>query len=340
MTAPIIYRWDDPGAPALSSPKNSFYEIVMACLINGYTGKPAAGWSVVYDNWQSSGHATITNVMRSGVLGMIRPTDAYGVAALYVADAMVDADTPVAAKSGSRAISDVSAVDANSESYQRAWDLDTPKHWVVIANENFVWMWACAAQGSLVGALADYNKRAGVFSVGFGSLESHRGLGSLSSSELGNFVIIGGYHNRKGGSYPYLYSSWASRFDNFNHSTIDIDIEGNRGGLYRVFLPTISDSTSSAGAMDSVNSKAIMRVLPLDIVASTYRPSDGWVVGTAKMILVDPSIGSSLKALATMNLLGKTQLLDTVNIDGRQCVIAQMTGGCPAFVSLAPEDWT
>lgn len=49
MGAPIVYRFDDDGAPALTSADNTkFINLLKACLVDGYGGKPGAGWTMPY----------------------------------------------------------------------------------------------------------------------------------------------------------------------------------------------------------------------------------------------------------------------------------------------------
>lgn len=46
-----VYRWDDPGAPQLSTRKASeWIEILRKCLVTGYGSKAAAGWSVAFED--------------------------------------------------------------------------------------------------------------------------------------------------------------------------------------------------------------------------------------------------------------------------------------------------
>ena len=47
--AVTVYRWDDPDAPVLSNPSaGSLIGVLDACLVNGYTGKPAVGWTKAF----------------------------------------------------------------------------------------------------------------------------------------------------------------------------------------------------------------------------------------------------------------------------------------------------
>lgn len=51
MGAPIVYRFDDDGAPALSGIDNTrLISVLKACLVDGYGSKPGAGWTMPYIN--------------------------------------------------------------------------------------------------------------------------------------------------------------------------------------------------------------------------------------------------------------------------------------------------
>lgn len=50
MAAPIVYRWDDSGAPVARGERASLCDILYACLVTGYGAKPAAGWTREYVN--------------------------------------------------------------------------------------------------------------------------------------------------------------------------------------------------------------------------------------------------------------------------------------------------
>lgn len=50
MAAPIVYRWDDSGAPVARGERASLCDILYACLVTGYGSKAAAGWTREYVN--------------------------------------------------------------------------------------------------------------------------------------------------------------------------------------------------------------------------------------------------------------------------------------------------
>lgn len=338
MTAPTIYRWDDPGAPTFPDADNSFYEIIYGCLVNGYEGKAAAGWASLYDTWGVNGKACIQNASKSGVLGLVRCSNANYPPALYVADGMVDADTPIAAKSGRYVITDLNLLSATGAKYQRPWEQVKPSQWVVIANENFAIVWVVCNTGSLMGSGSVGAQAYGLYSVALGAIDSARGLGKGTSAQLGNFVILGGYHNRSNRSYGYYKSVWRNARDNTNHSTVDLGSDGARGALASTFFPSIVNEQSQILKND--NAVARFRLSPLDIVATHGDLLDGWQVGSANMILHDSSLGYGENPISVMGHLNKQQLKDIIDIDGKQYVTAFVRGDAPVFISLAAEDWS
>lgn len=48
MATVYLYRWDDANAPALTGAAGSLVDLLDACLVNGYTGRTAAGWSIAH----------------------------------------------------------------------------------------------------------------------------------------------------------------------------------------------------------------------------------------------------------------------------------------------------
>lgn len=338
MTAPTIYRWDDPGAPSLTNAGSAVYEIIKACLVDGYSGKPAAGWATLYDSWGSNGRASIQNSGKSGVLGMLRPSGTHESTMLYVADGMADQNTPVAAKSGRILISDLDTVDANSRRYQRALEVGIPNEWVVIANANFAILWTIGDGNSFNGPATDATGITGLYSMAFGALDSCRGLGKGQSALLGNFVILGGYHNVSNRGYGYNYSRWANNEDYTNHGTVDISANGERINPCGTFFPAIMDKHTIS--LVSANAKARFRLTPLDVVASNGQLRNGWQIGSANMILHDSTLSIGTGAFAAMNALNKERLKDIIDIDGKQYVTAFVRGDAPVFISLAAEDWS
>lgn len=234
MGAPTVYYSDDAGAPVLTNGQDAFYQVVKACLIDGYGSKAAAGWSVVYDDWAASGHASFTNAGQSGVLGLVRATTTDYPPFMYVAEAMIDAQTAVNARSGERAITDITTdfVEGSSEVTQRPVNYRTHyPYWCVVANENFAWVWMSNSDTLFTTVIS----QSVVSVVGFGAVRNFRGLGSVATPQLGNFVIFGGANTERVASsslYGMFHNS--AIFGNYS-STVFYGLDGQIltvGGVY------------------------------------------------------------------------------------------------------------
>lgn len=74
MTYPVtVYRWDDPGAPQITTgfgSTNQMKEILKKCLVTGYGSKLPLGWSVVFED--ANGIVFQNNVAGGGSGGMFR----------------------------------------------------------------------------------------------------------------------------------------------------------------------------------------------------------------------------------------------------------------------------
>tara|TARA_R110002167_G_scaffold188319_1_gene389823 strand:- start:2974 stop:3975 length:1002 start_codon:yes stop_codon:yes gene_type:complete len=188
---PRIYRYDDTDAPVPSSREDAFYEIMRACLVDGYGNQPAAGWSVVYDDWAANGICTFTNACQSGVIGAVRLDSVINYSCcLFVADAMINSTNAVNARSGDNSISDVSAMIGVSGNSVFSGHSDRWKNWVVVANENFVFATFALKSSYLTGS---YSSVGWTYfeNIAFGSARSLRGLGDVSDAAVGNFVLVG-----------------------------------------------------------------------------------------------------------------------------------------------------
>jgi len=53
MASPIVYSWQDANAPVYLKTAASFQALLTACLVDGYTGKAAAGWSKPFSDASS-----------------------------------------------------------------------------------------------------------------------------------------------------------------------------------------------------------------------------------------------------------------------------------------------
>ncbi|BDD88864.1 hypothetical protein [Desulfofustis limnaeus] len=50
MATPTVYKWDDGDAPVLNGLVGSFTNLLKKCLVEGYTDKAPAGWTIEFEN--------------------------------------------------------------------------------------------------------------------------------------------------------------------------------------------------------------------------------------------------------------------------------------------------
>lgn len=336
MGAPTIYYYDDVDAPVITPGADSFYQIMRACLIDGYGSKAAAGWSVVYDDWATSGVLTITNVLQTGILGLKRFSETSFGPGLFVCEAMIDSVTPVNARSGYNELTTLDDL-TDTSGYQRAQFRNvTHAKWVVIANENTVFFWS----GDDDELFSAQNQQNGTIAfLGFGAMRNDQGL---NDNDLGNFAIIGGnYRQAKSGSptYTMLYDVGRTSGPS-GHGTIFYSAgqlaAGEAGGLCYPWSCTSYDVLVS----DS-------RYMPLSAVYYVHRDygmADGVGVGLWPMLfssltLANYTRGHSRVVLQNYFDASLASLRDTIMLDGKTLTACSCGWNLYAFVSLDAGDW-
>ena len=339
MTAPTIYRSDDPGAPVTTNDvKNAMYNVLRACLVDGYAGKPTAGWSVVYDVWATDGVCTFTNAAQSGVLGVAHNSYANFGPIVFTAAAMIDAITGVNVRSGiyDQIITDLTnsgATEADGCLVAHRNKLAAANHWCVIANENF----CVAFFSSTFAGLFDvdhvgnnYNTISHIF---FGAAESLVGLGGVSSASTGNFVQLGA--GREGTSE----SIW--RLGSTNHGTACVGGDGgNIVGTAYTYVTPYGDAVGGLGVSvpDFIRR---LRLVPLSVWVAEGSSAKGGAKQTAEvpMLRATPSFGYGGTAYFVMSEFNAVSLTDVLTIDGKNYLWAPLIYGDVVFISLDAGDW-
>lgn len=339
MSAPTIYYYDDPGAPVVTPGADSFYQIMRACLIDGYGSKTAAGWSVVYDDWATNGVLTITNALQTGILGLKRFDEVSFGPGLFVCEAMIDSVTPANARSGYNELTTLDDL-TDSNGYQRAQFSSAPhEKWVVIANENTVFFW----NGPDSGLFGAQNQSNGAVSfLGFGALQNDMGLSDLA---VGNFAIIGGNHRlNQVSSYSYsMFYDAGEIAGNGGHSTsFYLDgayAQGLKGTLCWPFA-----------SVNHQRQAGNTRYMPLSAVYMTefstvsYNEGVGSGVGQWPMLLSSHTISgrySDVARTVVQNYFASNlaSLRDTVVLGGKTLTVCSCGWYLYAFVSLDASDW-
>jgi len=203
MSAPIYYSSKDAGvtwpAPAAAAGGNGYskryeaiYHILKTCLVDGYPGKPGAGWSMVFDE-KAAGTGSryaLTNASKSGIL--LIDQDYYAHCHVTVCESLPDIDSPIAAWSHGYSPENQATGKAhwwrihNSTS----WGTDDSEFHLV-ANENACYLMMIsksAYRESYQSSSAAYY----LPHMYFGAVTGPDSLGTITAPELGNFIVLGG----------------------------------------------------------------------------------------------------------------------------------------------------
>lgn len=339
MSAPTIYRSDDPGAPVTTNDvKNGAYEILKACLVDGYSGKSSAGWSVVYDAWATDGVCTFTNACQSGVLGVSHNSYANYGPIVFTAAAMIDATTGVHVRSGYEDmlitnLTDSSSPAANNCLVAHRNGANQADHWFVIANENFCAAFFSSQADKLYAAVHSIANHISVSHLFFGSADSLVGLGSVASGQVGNFVQFGG------GIEGRSETGW--RLDRSEHGTAVVG--GNGSALSGVAYMIASPFAASAGAgLGGSNPEFIrkVRIVPVSIWSGVGTASSGAAqqVADVPMLFGSPDFTYG-KGFSVMAEFDTVSLTDVMVIDGKNYLWAPTIYGNVMFISLDAGDW-
>lgn len=339
MGAPTVYYYDDPGAPVLTNIQDAFYQILMACLVNGYGSKPAAGWSVVHDQWAAHGHASFTNNTESGVLGLVRNTTSGFGPYLYVAEAMVDYQTAVNARSGMRSnINPATLATASLTGRQRAHGAQWQR-WVCIADEQGAWVFFSSDDNRLFNPWGLRHDSSQYRPIYIGAVTSFFGLGGRSQALQGNFIIAGGFGDRN--DYGNWFEiSYASPCTIFYDKSGSVAADGSLLALYPLSI-SASGYAPGGKVSDGYSRFYLSPVQVLDASGgSDYRIAIGELVflkSTFDICGTGPSETGRANA-QRIQPSGQT-LRDPVLIDGVPHLMAPMGYYAYALISLDAADW-
>ena len=341
MGAPIVYRWDDPGAPVFTAGPHGMRDVLLGCLVNGYGDRAAAGWSVVYDDWMN-GDFSITNAAQSGVLGLWHPLDSYALygPVVYSAEGMLSAGAPVHGRSHSVVVTDTAGLSyGGSDLHYAGYRLTSDgRDWVVVANENFAVLVADMHSSGSSGKMSGnpqpwFSTTYAPDMIFFGAVNTFWGGGSSAAPLKGNFVVCGG-SSAYGGVYantwndPYIRSSFIRDHDGVVAAS----------GRFSEFAPLRGVSGP-----------------PLSVYQANIRP---WMMFTGENATSSNSLGIKDQYALIPGLLSYCDVgrylnqsnCDTyapdaeayqgvVDVAGRQCLYGTFGYSNHAFISLSESDW-
>lgn len=340
MTAPTIYRYDDAGTPVLGGRQDGFYQILRACLVDGYGSKSAAGWSVVYDDWANSGYCTFTNANETAVLGIVRAAGNYQPF-LFIAEAMIDATTFVNARSGWANITAPWAPSDTDAAYQRpAIQAATIESWCVVATANTAFVFSARDEFDLTTLDVDYSESRGWF-LGLGVFDDARGL---AASDPGNFAIIGGAL----GNWADVNES-TNAYNQIGIGTCLIDINNAAfSGVGATMLAPCIIGSNILQPYITANAVGKISLSPCDIYVSQNTSGNfryyAWQRAVVPMLMSHVFLcgnGSSQgSVLPIISNYASRVLLDILAIGGKNYLLCRAPRNAYFFISIDASDWS
>jgi len=131
-----IYTSLDTGAPVLTGTLyNRIRSILMACLVNGYSSKPAAGWTVGHQSADGNGFSLSNG---DGIINFVYSSTQPTVYQVYLMESITDGSTALAGGVNRRS---AAWLDGSSSGERQTFyhtngvDTATNPHWLVAADE-------------------------------------------------------------------------------------------------------------------------------------------------------------------------------------------------------------
>ncbi|MCY0966125.1 hypothetical protein [Parathalassolituus penaei] len=320
------------------------YEVLKACLVDGYGSKAAAGWSVVYDDYAATGNFSLTNGPQSGVLGLYHAkTTALRSyePVLFVAEGMSSAAVPVLGRSLSTTITNTAALSYTySTTLHGAGGYKSSSNysprWLVIANDSWCWV-VVVGNASYHGYFNGNPPRVSAWdqwlhkAIGFGAINSPVAtLGAGPQAVAGNFCIVGGYS-----SVGLGYPDWLTSPAPFTGLRSDLGTSQALAARYAVVTPFISATQACQAAYES-------QLLPAMLYVS--ESSTSYLVNTRQLGRLPGLMGYrdmsvfNDDALAAKYHPGGVSFRDVMTVDGRN-VLYGVIAKTPIFLSLDAADW-
>ncbi|WP_221800427.1 hypothetical protein [Oceanobacter mangrovi] len=333
---PRLYRGDDAGAPTTTNAQGA-YDIFKAVLVDGYGAQPAAGWSVVLDDWANGGAVVFTNAGESGVFGVVADdgsSSEYFEASLFIADGMADTVTPVNGRTGPYAIADISALLSRSDR-QGLYKIGAAG-WAAIANEHVAIFWFSRLTAGWIYSEENRNYY-DITCLAIGATRSLRGLGDMSAASIGNFIAMGGCL----GSYKSC--SW----DQYDSACVLRDHDNAVPAGYLAGNAAVFAQYHGVGE-DNADSIVYQPIQALDIWASTSTNDETKMQHSLlPMLLYFPQLAKSSATESTSQgrdfspriYSGGDLLTSEFELAGKTCIMAPLPSNARVIVSMELEDW-
>ena len=142
MTTPTVYASTDASAPVLQGNVGSLIALLDACLVNGYTGKPAAGWTKDFSGTNLAAYRMGTGGTARRMYLRVDDTNAT-LARLRGFDSMTDVNT------GTEPFPTV-AQSANGHTIYKSNTAAATRAWVIVATPTCFYLCIVANQTTII----------------------------------------------------------------------------------------------------------------------------------------------------------------------------------------------
>lgn len=321
-----VYSSLDTGAPVLSGTRllDNLRTVLLAALVNGYGGKPGAGWTVVHnvaDGFSLSNGEGVISLVHYHAQAVV----------VYIMEAVTDPSTalPGGINRRSGRWFDGQSITERQFIYMSNFIASsTDKGWVCVADD-------------LTATLLFQGGDTAVDRVETGGQALHFGRFFPVLGGVG-FCALGGATNSYGGSRIFSGSATGSVLRNCFTGLVDQGVSGN------VFAVVPSDS---AALQVRTKPRLSVRAMRLSRVSLSARgaghsgsPSEPAIAGILRGLVSDPSLGEALlsQVLPVLGVAGATNAdrLRSHVIGGKTLVpMYPHTYDMGAFVSLDAADW-
>lgn len=132
-----VYRSSDANAPVLSGTAGALVGVLDACLVNGYTGKSAAGWAIAYTGTNIRSYRPGSGQGDRLYLGV----DDTGTQSARVRGFQSMTAAGVAVASGTNPFPTDTQVSGGLYTYKSNAASSAARAWVLITNGNIFYMW-------------------------------------------------------------------------------------------------------------------------------------------------------------------------------------------------------
>ncbi|AUR84403.1 hypothetical protein NVP1055O_27 [Vibrio phage 1.055.O._10N.286.55.E9] len=279
MASPVtVFRSTDDGAPQLDATPISMFNVIKACLIDGYGGKSPLGWSILFEDL-TRGMVVLENATNSGVVRFSCENDApdvtNGDTIIQVAKSASDVDT---------LIGTLPLLNRASSSSGIWWEIiGTDRGCHIIrhysAHDDMYTSTSSAHWHVFIGDIDCYNANdAGRFTMVTGALVGNDNSSTSSSYSIGGSSIQScELHDTDGVIHYEAYSSTATSWEYATSSATYNRNDIDSTNFELVLTPCVLNNNARTGTDRNGTLTLVSDVAPYvrGIVTGLYRMSIG-----------------------------------------------------------------